>query len=159
MKQTELAWAAGFIDGEGHFRLHKTKGRKPTGRIYGQPVLTIAQVDRKVLDRVVSILGGTVYGPFKTTNIKWRPSYRYVLWGTNNINRVVRLLTPWLGKIKLTQAEQALADGQSIISRPKLKSGPTPKISSCHPNRKHGARGLCEKCYAADYYRRTIGKK
>lgn len=154
----ELAWAAGFIDGEGHFRLHKTKRSTPDARVYGQAVLTIAQCDRRVLDKIAYILGGIVYGQFPTKKLEWSDVYRYSLWGNTKVRRAIELLLPWLGEIKANQANQAMLEADQISERPRLPMGPKPRISVCHPDRKHGAHGLCESCYSAAYYRRTHAK-
>jgi hypothetical protein len=44
----DLAWTAGFMDGEGHFNFQYT------------PVATAAQNDRELLDRLRGLYGGTV---------------------------------------------------------------------------------------------------
>ncbi len=35
-------------------------------------------------------------------------------------------------------------------------SGPSPRLSDCHPDRKHVARGYCASCYTTKVYRPTL---
>lgn len=58
MKSVELAWAAGFIDGEGSIVITQAKGRRTP--VY-MLQLNAGQAIREPLDRLVSILGGAVY--------------------------------------------------------------------------------------------------
>jgi len=55
----DLGWAAGFIEGEGHFRFQINSKRRG-----GCPVVTADQVDRWPLDKLATLFGGRVY---------WRP--------------------------------------------------------------------------------------
>lgn len=69
----ELAWAAGFYDGEGCITLHKSKH---SGKNWKYPNIHIGQVDRRPLDRFLKAIGvGHIYGPYrhsKNTNAKER---------------------------------------------------------------------------------------
>lgn len=151
----QLAWAAGFIDDEGHFRLHEVRSRPTDQRRYGQATLTVAQTHKEVLDKLQAILGGKVYGPFQPQKEHHNQVYRYSLWGNFKIEEAFDKLRPWLGVIKIKQAQGAIDAARQLAARPKLKPGPKPMVPKCHPHLKYGARGLCEKCYSADYYRRT----
>jgi hypothetical protein len=53
----DLAWAAGFLDGEGSFSLLAPK--TPHGGV--SPKLQAAQVDRELLDRLRRMFGGAIY--------------------------------------------------------------------------------------------------
>ena len=64
----DLAWAAGFFDGEGC-----TSG----GTNVRCPVIIIGQVHREVLEKFLMVLGvGTIYGPYE--DHRWEvPKIRY----------------------------------------------------------------------------------
>lgn len=51
---TDIAWAAGFIDGEGTLAVYRTTCQ---GRSYTLPRVSAVQKARHVLDRLASILG------------------------------------------------------------------------------------------------------
>lgn len=56
----ELAWAAGFFDGEGTSYAHRCK--RANGRVSFYPSMCVSQKDRRPLDRFAAILGGNVRG-------------------------------------------------------------------------------------------------
>ena len=67
MTDTDLAWAAGFIDGEGCITILVDRGRHTAA-------ITVGQVNRRPLDRLQEILGGSV-GPCKDDkggHFQWR---------------------------------------------------------------------------------------
>jgi hypothetical protein len=103
MNTHELAWAAGLIDGEGHFRadLHS----KSTTTLC--PRLDISQVDRYVLDRFRDAVGrGRVYGPYRKTG--GRVIHQYVVTEFEPVQAIAAMLWRWLSPIKRTQASKAL---------------------------------------------------
>jgi hypothetical protein len=144
----ELAWAAGFIDGEGCFGLHVTHGRPTDIRKYCSFKLAVAQCDRRVLDRLQDVLQvGKVRGPYKQKEKNHNPFYVFQVTRFKETTSVVASLWPWLSPVKRLQVKQTLLDYHAFNDRPKLKMGPGAKISSCHPTAKHKGHGLCVACY------------
>lgn len=95
----ELAWAAGFFDGEGCFSYTQAGG---------YACVTIAQTIREPLDRFQRAVDvGNVIGPYVVRSPN-RPSKRdqYVFraYGTGKVLHVARLLWTHLGSLKQTQA-------------------------------------------------------
>lgn len=108
MKQTDLAWAAGFIDGEGSFvavkpRLVPSKHGMRIKR-YPYVVLSVDQVDVRVLKKLQKILGGTISGPY--TYRGNRPKHQFHLY--KNTESAYRELYPYLGAVKRKQGAIAL---------------------------------------------------
>ncbi len=95
--ELELAWAAGFFDGEGSTNISKTK----TGWYLR---ISIVQNDREVLDRFHKAIGGLgkVTGPNQYSYNK-NPWYRYSLVGSK-AHAALGLLFPYLSSIKRAQA-------------------------------------------------------
>ncbi len=60
MKQTDLAWAAGFIDGEGSIRIRRIPMPKHATPIFYGLALTAAQVGRAPLDKLQRLFGGAI---------------------------------------------------------------------------------------------------
>jgi hypothetical protein len=88
--EIELAWAAGFFDGEGCFHA-KLANNKSAKRI---PCASISQKHREVLDRFCKAVGvGKVYGPYA------HGIYRYVA-VRQDANVVATKLWPYLGSLK-----------------------------------------------------------
>lgn len=118
----ELAWAAGFFDGEGSTGTSVGARRKQiNGRLrYTGLRLTISQVDRQVLDRFrAAVRVGSVTGPYGNGE-KRQPAYRFSTNSFENVQAVVAMLWKWLGPIKRQQAKHALVEWRN---RPRLKTG------------------------------------
>ncbi len=95
----QLAWAAGFFDGEGHTN---TKTRK-------NPSLSIAQVDVRLLQRFQrAVLDlGHINGPYKYTP-RQQPHYQWNTHKREHVQAVIVMLWEWLGQYKRDQAMKAL---------------------------------------------------
>jgi hypothetical protein len=123
LNHQELAWAAGFYDGEGCTTIHGE------GRGWPAPRISIGQVDRFVLDRFQSaVMGlGVVCGPNAGVPSKnQRPSYKYYTYRHEFTQAVIALLWKWLSPMKRQQAIKVLTVyRQHITERPCLKRGMT----------------------------------
>ncbi len=99
----ELAWAAGFFDGEGNTSVSNRK------KTFPQIVFQIAQADRRPLDRFSRALNaGMVRGPYYHKDGAHLPYFVLALNGFERVRTVVDLLWPWLSEPKREQARQAL---------------------------------------------------
>lgn len=97
----QLAWAAGFFDGE---------GTTWAGRSSGYPTLSVPQAGHfteppDVLLRFQAAVGGLglVYGPILNEE-RNKPIWRYRVSGFEMVQAVVAMLWPWLGTEKRRQA-------------------------------------------------------
>ena len=104
--QNELAWAAGFFDGEGWAGFERQAGRAT-----GQPHARINQSDNAgvpfVLQRFQRAVGGcgVVGGPYQ--KVGRLDLYRWEVSSHRDVRTVFDLLSPWLGAIKLSQLAAA----------------------------------------------------
>ena len=86
----ELAWAAGFLEGEGTFRFNAPRN----------PLVTASQVQREPLDRLQRLFGGQIY-LVHNRQMKargWRPCHRWVLCGSAAAGlgmTVHQMMSPW----------------------------------------------------------------
>src|SRR6267378_8233467 len=101
MDRHELAWAAGFFDGEGWAAKNKTRGVQAR----------INQADPNgvptVLLRFQAALGGLgrIGGP--TREPERKDLYRWTVSSRGDVELVLQLLEPWLGSVKLMQLSRA----------------------------------------------------
>ncbi len=101
MDRHELAWAAGFFDGEGWAAKNKTRGVQAR----------INQADSNgvpaVLFRFQAALGGLgrIRGP--TLEPERKDIYRWVVSSRGDVEVLLQLLKPWLGPVKLLQLSRA----------------------------------------------------
>lgn len=111
----ELAWAAGFFDGEGCFRLHTKAGID--GRFYAQ--ITINQIHPEVLERFQrAVLGaGNIRGPYIPSGTTKageprKPTWNYACTNFEHVQAVYVMLIPFLGSVKTEQGKRVLTKCQ-----------------------------------------------
>ena len=115
MDRCELAWVAGFFDGEGWANAVRSAGRRTS-----QPQARVNQADAAgvpaVLLRMQTALGGLgrIAGPQR---LEGRVDlYRWEVSSRGDVQHLHDLIAPWLGQVKLDQLAAAL-------QRPALQSG------------------------------------
>ena len=106
-RPTELAWVAGFFDGEGYIGAGGSPGRRTIEMSIGQ-----ASIDElpETLTRVARVLGvGHLRGPRMLAN-PWSklPQYVWCAKSFEDVQFAVALLWTWLGPVKRAQASDAL---------------------------------------------------
>jgi hypothetical protein len=94
----ELAWAAGFFDGEGSSSMNQHKRR------WKSAVVSMGQTDREPLDRFDRATSniGAVRGPYPMAGNR-RPMYEWRVIGIDQCQLVMDMLWPWLCSIKREQ--------------------------------------------------------
>ena len=111
MKNTEAAWLAGYIDGDGCISLSH-KGRK-----WRTPIIAIDSADKELLDRVVELLGGTVILKPKTKD-RHRQVYTWRLYGTEKVICTLTELLPYLQcNFKKTRANMLVDEWRRCTPR------------------------------------------
>jgi hypothetical protein len=105
MNLKELAWAAGFYDGEGCTGVNRGNG-------HAYPLLQLNQTDQRPLARFARAVGqGAIKGPYK---YRARPT-RSPLWvwycgNFEGAQATIALLWPWLSEPKREQAIRAFRE-------------------------------------------------
>lgn len=147
--ETELAWAAGFFDGEGYV------GTSKSGRYLNIRCAIGQSYSPETLYRFLSAVGvGKVVGPFKRAN---REHGDYWIWrcsGTNQSKAVFDKLLPFLSGPKTEQYYRAVRDNEESRYKP---------VTECSRGHEYNeantyvtARGSrsCRACHAANERRR-----
>jgi hypothetical protein len=111
--ELELSWAAGFLDGEGHFGLPRAGGRKnaPDWRRIrasatqnGEPGLP-----PEVLFKLRDLLGGKI-------EVHGEPDdFRWLVEGVDRVEAILLRVRPWLGTVKQEQAYSVIHGFRSQI--------------------------------------------
>ncbi len=111
MLDTEAAWLAGYIDGDGSISLYAKSGRK-----FRHPILIIDSTDPELLDEVERLLGGTRTKKTKTQD-HHRQCYSWRLYGANNILEALKHIQPYLRcSVKKRRALMLLDDWKNVTS-------------------------------------------
>ena len=140
----ELAWAAGFFDGEGNIRCSNPRGKTPA--------ISIAQIDPQVLHRFnkATLSLARIYGPYKPKTINSHPYWVYGLHSHARVQAIVAMLWEFLSPVKRAQAKKALG----LSRRPSKKPGPK-RLERCKRGhdmsitryiRPNGLAGSCKTC-------------
>ena len=129
----ELAWAAGFFDGEGCFSFTAKAG---------YATVAVGQVERAPLERFQKAVGGlgTIYGPYFKLypgRMSKQPWHQYRAYRREHVQAIAALLWFWLGDTKRRQARTVLL-----------------KLQFCRRGHRLGAkRKACPRC-TAEYWAR-----
>lgn len=117
--QTEIAWAAGFFDGEGCTTAYKNHRFTPMASLSQAGPKPLA-----LLERFRQALGGlgTITGPV-LRNPKHQPIYSWHVTGYENCQAVIAILWKYLGPIKREQATKRFKQYQErVLTRARLYS-------------------------------------
>lgn len=102
--EIELAWAAGFFEGEGCV----TYGGTSTGYAYAKA--TIGTTDPDVLLKFQRAVGmGKIYGPYEQKNKRHKVFWVWNLHGRDKVLQLQELLWPWLGQRRQEQFRTVLS--------------------------------------------------
>lgn len=102
MSDTEIAWLAGLIEGEGSFTLYQGEGRI-------RVLISIQMTDKDVLDRVASIVGlGNVVWCTKREE-HHKDSYKWAISSRVAVTELMMLLYPCMGTRRQARIAECLA--------------------------------------------------
>lgn len=106
----ELAWAAGFFDGEGCITLSR-----------GIPVVSIAQVERTPLERFMNAVElGRINGPYAggyRSGYICRPQYKYALTQIDDVRKLIKKLAFFSSSNKIENGLRLIRATQDIKGR------------------------------------------
>lgn len=109
--ETELAWAAGFFDGEGSIFVRHTKRHKggTTGKEYPLTTveMSVCQTRCEPIERFTAAVGvGRTAGPYKQRVERHAPYWRWNTCGRPSTYSVLLKLWPYLSVPKQEQAHR-----------------------------------------------------
>lgn len=116
VSREQLAWAAGFSDGEGHVARLKYRGKT-----HINVSLQIGNTDKELLERFFAVIGklGNIYGPFHKKPRLGSIYKPYWMWTSRRFEHaqaVCAMLWHWLGETHRTQmAEMLKGAGYSLM--------------------------------------------
>jgi hypothetical protein len=104
-RREDLAWAAGFFDGEGSFLIVRNGGSL-------SPRLTVGQTDSRPLHRFMAVFNGigAVRGPYARTKPNERPMFYYSVDGFEKVQALMAMMWPFLCEPKKQQATEMMAE-------------------------------------------------
>jgi hypothetical protein len=112
----ELAWAAGFFDGEGGTYLTRGIKRRPSGKSSEERKLTLAIVQASEDDQLPAVLlrfqravggvGGIYVASYRTE--RHLPKWQFKTGRMEHVQAIVAMLWKFLGPVKRAQATAAL---------------------------------------------------
>lgn len=91
----DIAWAAGFIEGEGSFKKHARSYR-----------IVCGQNDREPLDRLSALFGGSIRLQHRMYRGEPRPIFVWEVYG-EKAGRAIDLIYPFLSARRREQADNA----------------------------------------------------
>jgi|ERR1035437_3510226 hypothetical protein len=102
-QKLELAWAAGFWDGEGYTQLRDRDPKdNPRNRKAWQ--MTVSQIERTTLDRFLAAVGvGKVYGPYGPYQVNRQVYWNWTVSSKENCRIAADKMWPYLSEPKRLQ--------------------------------------------------------
>lgn len=107
-RQLDLAWAAGFLDGEGCFGLVRSKARVRGPRWYKVRASATQHGRANVVPQVLLRLQRALGGMGRIERHSGVEAFKWVAEGDAHVESVIRTLAPFLGERKVAQAGVAL---------------------------------------------------
>lgn len=89
MKETDCAWLAGYVDGDGSITITKRSGRK-----FRSLIISIDSTDVELLDHVIKLVGGSLIEK-KRYKDHHRQCYTWRMSGANNIIDLLQKISPY----------------------------------------------------------------
>jgi hypothetical protein len=149
----DLAWAAGFMEGEGTFYCNLQKGKKAWYKPQAAISIRAVQVEKEPLEKLAQIFPfGRIYGPYRSSGNK-QEHYQFAIHSIEGGQAMIAALWPWLSQKRRAQAKKALLmsletqNTQGTINK-------IMRMAACHPDKKHFAKDKCYLCYNKEYNRK-----
>lgn len=117
MERELLAWAAGFVDGEGCFHLQNKR----------YPILTVTQTELTSLERLQSLFGGRVRSVNRKKN-STKDLWVWTIHGYELVQAAASMMWPWL-TVKRAQSRHVLLTARALP--PKSKRSDTCRWAGC----------------------------
>lgn len=113
MLETDLAWAAGLIDGEGNFSIRRS--RSATGKPEYGLALRVAMTDDKTIERLWRMFpeGIMVRRAHRKKGRREHRDFSEVSWHASHAADVIRILSPYLFT-KTEEADLALLYAETL---------------------------------------------
>jgi len=105
VNQTDIAWAAGIVEGEGCFILSKDRRSN-----YHKAAIQVEMTDKDALDKLQAILGGNIVESNYPSKYKHfpnaKPSWRWYVAKQQVVFDALLRIMPYLGHRRLTRATE-----------------------------------------------------
>jgi len=108
MNDREICWLAGLLEGEGCFDIKKNKDHR-------YPRIQVNMNDRDVVERVATMIGANVLGPYglhRSDNLNAQPYYQVCVQGAKAVD-VMKKVRPFMLSRRAAKIDDVLA--QSTI--------------------------------------------
>jgi hypothetical protein len=129
LDREQLAWAAGFYDGEGS--LSCIWQLNANGKYYRYLRMQLDQIEPTTLQRFQKALGGgVIYGPYAPRIAHHSPHWHWSLTSFEQVQHATCLLWSWLSEPKKAQAKLAFRrfyQAKYTFQRSNRKPGPKGK--------------------------------
>lgn len=141
--KADLAWIAGFYEGEGSVVYKMVKSfDKPRG--YPNGCFSITQVNKEPLEKCLALTGlGYMTGPYKPRQNNHNSYYRWVAQEFESFQALVAAIWPWLSRKRKDQIKSAMRIRLDHYRRPKGLYGNTRITEEQARRAKFGSEPVC----------------
>lgn len=111
LREQDLYWLAGILEGEGCFRL-KSSAKKKSGGNYIKAVIELNMTDQDVILKAFEIAGvGKVYGPYRKSRDlpHYKSMYNWTVGKESEALQLMLILRPLMGERRGAKIDEILA--------------------------------------------------
>lgn len=112
ISETEIAWLAGLLEGEGYFSLRKARKIKSTGEERWDPTIVLVMSDLDIVERCAR-MWGTHASELKKREEHHLPSYRCTLRGSGAIHWMKRIY-PYMGARRREKIKEIIEQWETM---------------------------------------------
>ena len=116
MKISQIMWLAGYLEGEGCFRIPGVGRVKRRPASAGTPSVKVAATDRDVVERAAALMGTDAHDANRRTT-SGKPVYTAEVCGRRAL-RVMRLILPHMGARRSLRINEVISLAAKRLGRP-----------------------------------------
>lgn len=159
----ELAWAAGFFDGEGcvvRYRATQRPAKNPRKqhREFKRAMICMGQIHPEVLERFRAAVGrGNVRGPYPAKRKNESAIWQFSTASFESVQAIMCMLWPWLGTVKRQQflkAMREVREHQQWVEATRHQCVRGHDLREHGRLRKDGKARACQACWDILYHER-----
>jgi hypothetical protein len=109
LTETQIAWIAGLLEGEGYFGIDKrSEKRYANSQAPASPFIKIAMVDEDIIARLSSYLDKPYYLPTRLTN-KGKQVYQLHIGEKEKVLWLLQRIRPYMGERRGAKVDECLS--------------------------------------------------
>lgn len=107
MNDAEIAWLAGFLEGEGTFYMKRQPNKN-----YALPMIKVGGTDRDVIRKAADLLGTATLQFERRRKDHWKDQWKVHAYGGKAVE-IMQQILPWMGERRAAKIQEVIAEWES----------------------------------------------